>query len=99
MADDSQLARIPEDLPISNISPQGPGGPELSRPEILARLKKIAPLSLYSAAKKLGIAYTTLQQAVKEFEFCGLLKTKVVIKDGQRAVRVIYFLEEHHGSA
>lgn len=83
---------LPE--PIISISKDKQGHNKLNRDEILAALKKIAPISLYSGAKRLGINYMSLTYAVRDFEKAGLLKTRVKLDQYNRAVRIIYFFED-----
>ena len=66
---------------------------KINRHDILAKLRELAPISLYSASKKLGLVYTTLKQIVKEFENARLLKTRIML-NSPRAVKIIFFDEK-----
>lgn len=90
MAGEHNENLIPPKIGLCNISRNEQEHNQLSRTEIYTWLKKIAPISVYRASKVMGIAYTTMSQAIKEFEFAGLLKTRLML-GGTRATRIIFF--------
>jgi hypothetical protein len=81
---------------ISNIYPideERLRGKRVSRNEILDFIRKNAPITKYSLSKRMRIAYTTISSIVKEFEFCGLVKIKIVLGDNNRT-HALVCLEE-----
>lgn len=69
-------------------------GKRVSRNEILDFIKKNAPITKYELSKKLRIAYTTIYSIIREFEFAGLIKTKIVLGDNNRSHALICLEEE-----
>ena len=52
------------------------------------KIKECNGLSIYEASKKTGIAYSTLALEIKEWEFLGLIKTKIIFRNN-RALKII----------
>lgn len=57
--------------------------------QILNYIKENAPITPYKLSKKLGINYTDVHRTVKELEFVGLIKTRIVIGENNRACKLI----------
>lgn len=60
---------------------------------ILDYIKENEPITKYRLSKELGIAYTTINMVVREFEFAGLVKIKVVLGDNNLTHALIYISE------
>ena len=83
---------------INNISPnarESIQGERINRNEILNYIRKHAPITKYQLAKDLNIAYTTIATIIKEFEFCQLIKIKIVLGDNNRTHALICLEDEH----
>lgn len=77
---------------INNISPKESIKPlkqKIDRNKILDYIKENAPLTPYRLSKNLDIAYTTISQICKEFNFVGLIKFRVVVGDNNRTHKLI----------
>jgi len=82
---------------ITNISTNPPDSNKLNRVEIYEQIKKLQPISLYGLHKRLKVSYNTILYLVRDYEFAGLLKTKLKL-EGSRSVRIITIPESEKKS-
>jgi len=57
-------------------------------------IKKNAPISPYKIAKEMKVSYTTIKRIIRNLEYCGLIKIKVILTDENRTCKMIIIPEE-----
>ena len=67
---------------------------KFSRNKLLDYIRANAPITKYKLSKDLGIAYTTINYAIKAFEFAGLVKIRVELADNNKTHALICMPEE-----
>jgi len=56
---------------------------------VLDHIERTAPTTIYKISQELGISYTTISRIIKDLEFVGLIKTRIVLGDNNIAHREI----------
>lgn len=59
------------------------------RNEILDLIREMVPVSFPELRRKLNISQSNLWAIVDKFEFAGLLETRVILNEDNRAVKII----------
>ena len=67
---------------------------KIDRNILLDLIRKTAPVTIYKLAKETGFSYSSIQSIVREFEFCGLVKYRVVLGDNNRTHKLIVVSED-----
>lgn len=68
-----------------------------NRTDILEYIKTHSPISIWDLVKQLKINRNTLYFAIRDFEFAGLIKTKLKMSKQNRKVRIIYYNQSKRG--
>ena len=53
-------------------------------------IREHQPISMWALAKVMGIPNTTLYYKIRDLEFAGVIYSKIIINEYNRAVRMIY---------
>ena len=62
---------------------------KINRNLLLDLIRIIAPITTYKLHKITGFAYSSIRDAIREMEFAGLVKYKVILGDNNRTQKLI----------
>ena len=69
----------------------------VSSTEILEFIKNKYPISIWDISKKLDINRNQLYYVLRNLEFAGVIKSKIVVNENNRNVRMIYYNKKQGG--